>query len=531
MQTQRSQHILPTILLVLIGPVHAAALQPPAQSGSELLTVAEASGFEATSTSEEVLVFLRACDSRAEHLQYFEFGRTSLDRPLAGLVIADPPVTQPPMDQRLVVMLLGNIHSGECDGKEALLMLARELALNTQHPWLQQVVIVLVPNYNADGNDQMSVDNRPGQIGPLRGMGTRETAQGFDLNRDFIKLETPEAQWLVRLINHWDPHVFIDCHTTNGSIHRYPLTYDIPHNPAAPESLRSFLREQLMPDVTERMRGAGYETFYYGNFDRRYTRWESFGFEPRYSTEYLGLRGRIGILSESYSYADYKTRVLASREFVRQCIEATVSRSAETLKLLQEIRNSSLKANRQPEATPIPLNAVIRPFPQKVQVAGRVPGTDEPRDYEVEYWGRYEATQQVPLPFAYLIPNPGPAITEKLRNHGLQLFTLKAPARPEVGVRTVTSIRRSPTVFQKHRLLQLETQDSREVPELPAGTLFVPTAQPLGRLATWLLEPESCDGLATWNFFDEQLREGTRFPVYTLISPTTLELEAVPHAP
>mgnify|MGYP003342791349 CR=1 FL=1 len=129
---------------------------------SELPTVAEASGYEATSTSEQVQLFLRACDERAEHVWGFEFGRTSQDRSMSGVVIADPPVQPRAGDPRLVIMLLGNIHSGECDGKEALLMLARELTLTAQHPWLRRAVFVFVPNYNADGNDQMSVDNRPG---------------------------------------------------------------------------------------------------------------------------------------------------------------------------------------------------------------------------------------------------------------------------------------------------------------------------------------------------------------------------------
>ncbi|MFN5625281.1 MAG: M14 family zinc carboxypeptidase [Planctomyces sp.] len=203
----------------------------------DLPTVAEASGYQATSTSEEVLIFLRACDERSEHVRMFEFGRTEQGRLMSGLVIADPPVADPGQlsslgQGRLVVMLLGNIHSGECDGKEALLMLARELALTPDHPWLQRAVIVVVPNYNADGNEQMSVDTRPGQVGPVRGMGRRETSRGFDLNRDFVKLETAEGRALVRLIDQWNPHLFIDCHTTNGSVHRYPLTYDIPHNPA-----------------------------------------------------------------------------------------------------------------------------------------------------------------------------------------------------------------------------------------------------------------------------------------------------------
>jgi len=497
----------------------------------DLLTVAEASDYQATSTSEEVLIFLRACDERAEHVRMFEFGRTEQDRELSGVVIADPPVgdlgqVRSGSDGRLVVMLLGNIHSGECDGKEALLMLARELALTSNHPWLKHAVLVVVPNYNADGNDQVSVDNRPGQVGPVRGMGRRETSRGFDLNRDFVKLETAEGRALVRLIDQWNPHVFIDCHTTNGSVHRYPLTYDIPHNPAVAAPLREFLREEFVPEVTERMRTAGFETFYYGNFARQQTRWESFGFEPRYSTEYLGLRGRIGILSESYSYADYRTRVFASREFVRQCVEVSLLRAEQISRVLGDLERGAEAGHGL--GGDLPLSAVLGPFEQKVTVLGRVSGSEEPRDYEVEYWGRYEATKQVPLPAAYVLPEASDSVVRNLRNHGVRLSVLQQAVKVPVVVRKIASISRSAMAFQQHHLVQLKTEEVRVERELGAGTLIVQTAQPLGRLAAWLLEAESCDGLTTWNFFDSVLREGAEYPV--LMVPRAVDWKLSPLA-
>lgn len=404
-------------------------------------------------------------------------------------------------------------------------MLARELTLTSAHPWLKQAVLVVVPNYNADGNDQMSVDNRPGQVGPVRGMGRRETSRGFDLNRDFVKLETAEGRALVRLIDEWNPHLFIDCHTTNGSVHRYPLTYDIPHNPAVVGGLRDFLRQEFIPDVTERMRKAGFETFYYGNFARQHTRWESFGFEPRYSTEYLGLRGRIGILSESYSYADYSTRVLASREFVRQCVEATLSRSEQVLRLLGEIERGSKGAEPGGAVGELPLNAVLGPFDQKVTVLGREAGSGEPRDYEVEYWGRYEATQRVVLPAAYVLPESAGPVVQNLRNHGVRLSVLRKAVKVPVVAKKVVSISRSAMAFQQHHLVQLQTEDVRGERELGVGTVIVRTAQPLGRLAGWLLEAESCDGLTTWNFFDGELREGGEYPVLSVPVEVEWELE------
>ena len=502
------------LLLVLLMSGRVWAVPQALVGAAELPTVAEASGYQATSTSEEVSVFLRACDERAQHVRMFEFGRTEQGRLMSGLVLGESPVPgrgqlSASGDGRLVVMLLGNIHSGECDGKEALLMLARELTLTPEHPWLRRAVFVVVPNYNADGNDQMSVDNRPGQVGPVRGMGRRETSRGFDLNRDFVKLETAEGRALVRLIDQWNPHMFIDCHTTNGSIHRYPLTYDIPHNPAVAGGLREFLRREFMPDVTGRMRAAGFETFYYGNFARQQTRWESFGFEPRYSTEYVGIRGRIGILSESYSYADYRTRVLASREFVRQCVEAALVRAEQILGLLGDVEQGAARL----AGSELPLNAVLGPFEQKVTVLGRVPGSEEPRDYEVEYWGRYEATKRVVLPAAYVLPEASSAVVRNLQNHGVRLSVLQRAVRVPVVVRRVVAIERSAMAFQQHHLVQLQTEEEREERELGVGAVIVSTAQPLGRLAAWLLEPESCDGLATWNFFDERLRAGGEYPV------------------
>jgi hypothetical protein len=501
-------------LLVSINCCNAA--QEPADVPGDLLTVAEASSYEATSASFEVNRFLKSCDDRADHVRHFEFGRTSLDQPLPGAVFANPLIDNRPTDGRLVVMLLGNIHSGECDGKEALLMLARELTLNEDHPWLKKLVIVIVPNYNADGNDDMSADNRPGQIGPLQGMGRRETAQGFDLNRDFIKLDTPEAKALVRLIHKWNPHVFIDCHTTNGSIHRYPLTYDVPHNPASPQVLRDFLRQKMMPDVTARMKAVGFDTFYYGNFTQENSRWESYGFEPRYSTEYLGLRGRIGILSESYSYADYKTRVLASREFVRHCVESTIAESGQIASLLQaiEVKSTEVAENRAIEF--VSLDAEMTPFMDKVTVLGRLPDSDEPKDYEVEFWANFQSTKEVRLPFAYAISEASEPIIANLKTHGLQIDVLSKPLRTEVTVRTIKSLQQNARPFQSHHLVRLTTTETRRIHELPEGTVIIHTAQPLGRLAAWLLEPESSDGLVTWNFFDDTIEEGAEFPVLTL---------------
>src|SRR5262249_21820777 len=155
-------------------------------------------------------------------------GNSHGGKPLLVLLLSDPPVTTAEAAKRsgkLVVLLFGNIHAGEVDAKEAMLMLARELSQPAPHPLLKDLIVAIVPNYNPDGNDQMAKTNRPGQVGPEEGMGRRENGQGLDLNRDFIKLDAPETRALVAWMNEWSPHVVVDGHTTNGSHHRFTITH------------------------------------------------------------------------------------------------------------------------------------------------------------------------------------------------------------------------------------------------------------------------------------------------------------------
>ena len=167
--------------------------------------------------------------------------------------MADPPVktaAEAARSGKLVCLMIGNIHAGEVCGKEALPMLLREVFAGPHPPLLKDVILAVAPIYNADGNERVSKTNRPGQVGPEEGMGQRANARGLDLNRDFIKLEAPETRGLVRFLNEWNPHLFIDTHTTNGSHHRYTITYEGPKNPAGDPRIVGFMRQTFFPEVS-----------------------------------------------------------------------------------------------------------------------------------------------------------------------------------------------------------------------------------------------------------------------------------------
>lgn len=493
------------------------------------LTVAEQSDYRATSRSDQVLEFIDDLVERAPHVLRQDFAQTGEGRPLASVLVARPPVDaplDPEQDQRLVILLLGNIHPGECDGKEALLMLLRELAQQPDHPWFKQFVFLFVPNFNADGNDRMRKDNRPGQVGPEEGMGQRANAQNLDLNRDFTKLDTPECRALVALINRWDPHLLIDMHTTNGSRHRYVLTYDVPHNLAAPAVVRAFLREQVMPEVALRMESQHMPVFYYGNFDRAYTQWETYGDEPRYGIEYFALRGRMAILAESYSYISYQQRIAASGQFVRECLRSIASRASATRQLLAHVRKSA-DAAADPASPPdvVPIQSemvaqadqvVVRGFQRITDADGRRVTTEEPQDYTVDFLTDHRATATVQRPDAYVLAEGATAAADRLRRHGIRLEELSQDAEVDVEYYQILTLERAARAYQGHHAVRASVELRTARRKLPRGTLIVPLNQQLATLTVLLLEPQAVDGLLAWDLFEPPLNAGTEYPIWRL---------------
>ncbi len=516
-----------------------AAAAPAADDA--LLTVAEKSGYQATARHQEVMAFCRELARRSPLVRFGELGTSAEGRPLPLLILAEPPVATPEeaaKSGKLVVYAQGNIHAGEVDGKEALLMLARDLVLAQERPLLKDLVIVVAPIFNADGNERMAKTNRPGQVGPEEGAGVRTNAQGLDLNRDFVKLESPEVRALVRFLNRWDPAVVIDAHTTNGSHHRYTITYEGPRVPAGDARLIAEVRDTLLPEVGRLLENrAGYKSFFYGNFSRDHTRWETVPATPRYGTLYVGLRNRIGILSESYSYAPYRDRVLATRAFVRSILEYGAAHKDRLRTLLNDARQTTVKAGRDPNPVDkVALRCKLVPLARPVTVLGFVEeekdgrrvATTQPKDYPAQYLGACEPTLSVRRPYAYLFPAAFAKVAENLRRHGLTVEKLRADAKLDVEVYRIDRVTRAARKFQNHQLVTVDATPRGESRSVPAGTLLVRTGQPLGSLAVYFLEPQSEDGLCTWNFFDDVLKEGQDYPVFRLLRPAALTAEECP---
>ena len=516
-------------------------IQTQDPKAQELKTVAEQTDYRATASSAAVVEFVDNVASQVDHISRFEFGRTVENRPMVGAVVAAPHVTDPDQlksDDRLVILINANIHSGECSGKEATLRMLRELSVRPDHPWLKRLVLIFVPNYNADGNDRVARNNRRGQIGPVDGMGIRRNAQGLDLNREYMKLASPEARALVALTHRWDADCFIDLHTPDGSWHQYELTYDVQHNPAADAGLDRFLRDIMMPKVSDKMVQRAFQTFYYGNFNRDNTAWYTTDHKPRFGMDYNALCGRLSILSEAYSYIPFQERIEATHAFVEECLDFLGDNSTQVTAELNAVRDRTVEAGKQPRSGDlVPIRARIAPFAEKFTVKAYDPPR-KPRvaqedivhgvrptppgltmDYSVDFYGRFEPTLDVQRPFAYLIPADQQQVIENLRLHGLIMTPLSEDTEMEIEVYRWVSLEKAERPFEDHRIAAAEVTSRAESRTIPSGTYKIETGQPLGNLLVYLLEPQSDDGLVAWNFFDDQFAKGKDFPILRVLNP------------
>src|SRR5436190_9516511 len=253
-------------LAAIVAQAQAQAPSPLA----DLKTTAESTAFKSTSTYEDVVKFMKTVDEASPIVFYTTYGTTTEGRalPLAvvgtGLKDASPAAVK--ASGKLRVHIQANVHAGEVEGKESAQILLRELALGTHDDGLRSMVFLITPIYNADGNEKFALTNRQRQNGPINGMGTRANAQNLNINRDYMKLDTPEAKAFVKLMNDYDPQVSYDLHTSDGSAHGYYLTYSPPLNPDTSPAITRLMTDEWFPFVTKNMKAKhGWDSFYYGN--------------------------------------------------------------------------------------------------------------------------------------------------------------------------------------------------------------------------------------------------------------------------
>lgn len=493
-----------------------------------LTTRAERTAFQQTTGYGETMRHLEYAAATSPLVHLTTFGSTVDGRPLPLAIVGDLPDARPATvaaSPRLRVWLQGTIHGGEVCGKEALLMLLRDLVVGEHPEWASSLILLVAPIYNADGNERIGPDTRPYQFGPYEGMGERANTQGLDLNRDHMKLESPEARALAQAYLDYDPHVIVDLHTTNGTQHAYHLTYAPPLHPNTHPSIDALLRDEWLPTVTARIKTRdGEDIYYYGNTPRdtdAEPRWTTFDHRPRFNNNYAGLRNRVGILSEAYAYASFEERVRSTLHFVEETLAFAHGR-AETIASLTDqadatsIVGAQLATRAEPQRSEQPVEILLgateevqNPF-TRAPMRRRLDVSEPTTMYE---YGRFSATTTETAPAAYYVPADLTAVIDLLAAHGAEGSATVASTVISAEQFTVTVSSLDERDIEGHQQRSVDGTWERVEREVPAGTFVVPIEQPLGRLLFTLLEPHSDDGIVNWNMLDAQMGVGSIYPI------------------
>ncbi len=522
-----AQKILVMKKLLLITFLSILSTSVYAQWPAELITTPEKTNYQETSTYADVMKFIKALQPKTDlmHLEYM--GKSLEGKDIPVVVMADPKVSTPEEAEQSgkpVMYIQGNIHSGEVEGKEILQILMREILLGDKKYLLENQVIVFAPIYNTDSNDKMDVQVRRSQEGSPQKTGIRANSQGWDLNRDGMKMEALETNAMIQnVIVKWDPEIFVDLHTTNGTWHGYSLTWAPSYHSAGERAPYDLTWNELLPEVTQKVKEE-YDVYLgpYGGYSLRQG-WPpkalyTYNHHPRYLVNQMGLRNKIGILSEAFAHERLYERMNSTKAFVTEILEYTnengkriaqINNNA-TQSAIQNVLDNSGKKKKGVRFRMIPLEDTFTlrtynyiPYVTTEGDTSYIRSGEIIEVPDVQNYSKFEATVESTIPRGYIIPKEMKAIADHLKKQGVIVSEIDTQKEYEGEVFEITKFEKSQRQFEGHNMAMVEGEFKESTKMANEGDFLVDMAQPLTNLIFYMLEPQSDDGLVTWNFFDE----------------------------
>ncbi len=532
-----------TLAALFMGAAFAP-LSPFPVGGQQLpLTWQEENDYRAGPTPFEPLMeFWYELASMHPTVSVRPLTQTLLDREFTLVSVSSTPITSPQdaiRSGRTIVLIANAVHGAETAGKEASQLIARDLVSGELRSLLDDVIVLFVPLVNPDG-------------GEVR---RRTNEEGFDMNRDYLKLESQEIHALVtRVMNEWTPDIHVDTH--HGGAAPYTLTWQGTLNPAADQELRAYPYDVIFPRLRAALRAEDYDGFDYSGPQTRGEAvvWASTSVEPRKHHVYTGLTNSIGILLETPSNSRrlrengtiieevpasdrYYHQVRGQYIALREILTVAAQSRLEIRALTSGARDRAIRSGMTfDEADQIVLDYALQ---SRGSEEVWVPEPSAPLGYErrtVEILLEWSPTRTAARPLGYLLPVSMARAVPLLLSHGIVVHRLTAPATLELEVYDATEVLLD-SYFQGHYLKEVIADRSIETVEMPAGAFYISTAQSRANLISYLLEPETDDNLITWGYADHLLQmsetrareDPQRVPMMRLIREQPMSLlEVVP---
>ena len=509
--------------LFLLSVITAASLFARPRTDTTWVTDFERSGGMRTPRYEETLAYCRRLAKASPWIHVTSFGVSPQGRNLPLVILSREKAFDPRSAARTgkaVILIQSGIHAGEIDGKDASLMLMRDIAVTKQlSHLLDSTILLFVPIFNVDGHERFGPYNRINQNGPEE-MGWRTTAQNLNLNRDYMKAEAPEMRAMLRLFTGWLPDFYVDCHVTDGIDFQYDITYAVESSPYLDPGVSAWLQGTLLPSALPVVEKAGHKIFTYvfPREDRDLSKGLNNGVStPRFSTGFAALENRPAVLIETHMLKPYRMRVEATYHFLRGMI-ACINRDPSSLRSVVRNADAAVVAAGMSfnpyRSFPLAFGTGtgseprvflgVKQLTEKSPLSGgiRTRYTADTVSLVVPFFDQITVTDSVTLPLGYIIPPEWTFVVEKLRDHGVAMERLKEKAVLDVESYRFTDVRFQSRPFEGRHMVTFGILPVSERREFPAGSVVVRTSQRTGKLIVNLLEPKGPDSFVAWGFFD-----------------------------
>jgi predicted deacylase len=490
-------------------------------SPRDLLTTGEKSDWNQTAPYAEAVEISRKLERASRFVKVLEIGTTPEGRTMIAVVVSKDRAFTPEAaakTSKAVIMIQSGIHAGEIEGKDTVLMLVRDMTVSKRFAgWLDHAIFVIIPVFNIDGHEYFSAFHRPSQNGP-QSTGLRNTAQRLNLNRDYMKGDTPEMRAWLHIFNTWMPDFLIDNHVTDGSDMQYDVTWDMARNQDIAEPAGAWVREKFVPELDKRMAADGHLVAPYGALRNVAGKREFFMevFTPRYSHLYAAVQNRPSLLVETHSLKTAKTRAWANYDIMRHSIDTILLDPEGLRRAVREADRQMAERAGNRQSPPVYLAGKVsdkshplvyhalktEQYKSEITGANVTRYTGQPDDLDTRIHDQIDTTMEGQMPLGYLVPAAWKQVADVLALHGVEMERTGKALEQEFETYRFTGTKFAGSAVEGHVAVDFEPHLVKERVFIPAGSYWVPLKQRRSRLIFSLLEPQAPDSMARWGLLN-----------------------------